>query len=105
MQTGSCEVTGLKRRSFFGIVAGLFAGGATTTLSAAPLDAVTTITVSDVPIALDPNTPFVILTEELSLKEFEARYLAPYFEAIHKAADRELARHYNEHKFLQGDRW
>jgi len=44
----------------------------TTTLSAAPLDSPTVITVS--PAAIGRDTPFLILTEEISIAELTRRY-------------------------------
>ncbi len=77
----------MKRRSFFGILAGLFAGGATTTLSAAQAD---TCTTAIVPALVATEKPFLIVDEDLylAIEEFEARYMAPYLEAMRIAFEK-----------------
>lgn len=91
----------MKRRSFFGLMAGLFASGVALPVSAAGPEACTT---AIVPTVAASERPWLIVDDErmLSIEEFEARYLVPYFEAMHKVMweklnnwDREIVRSYN----------
>lgn len=61
----------MKRRRFLAMLTGLFALKATTTLSAAGRDC---STIACVPATIEPDTPYLILTEEITMAELMRRY-------------------------------
>ena len=69
------------RRGFLATLAGGLLGHrlATTTLSAAPADACTTI---DLAAPIDPSAPFLFVDDTLSLDQFSERYLKPVLDKM-----------------------